>query len=156
MGKKIIITESQYNVLLEQNNSFVESLYGRMKNNKLFKKIENLYDENLNVFVSKVISEFPMFKKMEKQIYNIVDKTSKNPESFLSKNLNKVQDINIADLQEQDISVIGPYESPFPPMRDRILLAIIFFMIIIVVYMRQEFRRLKKSIAKQSQSTEQK
>ena len=39
MGKKYIITENQYNVILEQHNSVITNLYNRVKEKPIVKKI---------------------------------------------------------------------------------------------------------------------
>ena len=97
MGKKYIITENQYNVILEQDNSFVTSLYNRVKNKPIIKKIESLYDENVSTFIDNVISNFSVLNNKGQILKNEVKKTLSNPESFLQKNYKEIENNRIQE-----------------------------------------------------------
>ena len=97
MGKKYIITENQYNVLLEQENSFVTSLYNRVKNKPIIKKIESLYDENVSTFIDNIVSNFSVLKNKGQILKNEVKKSLTDPESFLQKNYKEIENNQIQE-----------------------------------------------------------
>jgi hypothetical protein len=101
MGKKYIISESQYNLILEQKNSFAVSLYNRIKNKPIVKKIEGLYDSNLSKFVDNVVKSFPTLKNKETVITNELKKGLQEPETFLQNNQKSIENISSGQIQEQ-------------------------------------------------------
>jgi len=106
MGTKYIISESQYNFILEQQNSFVTSLYNRIKNKPFVKKIESLYDPNLSKFVDNVVSGFPALKNKKELLSKELEKGLQNPEEFLKRNQGGINKIETNQIQEQAIAIL--------------------------------------------------
>jgi len=107
MGKKYIITESQYNVLLEQENSFVNSFYNKIKDKPIVKKIESLSDPNFKTFVSNVIKEFPKLKNKEQLFISKGMELLQNPKDFFIKNKKGVEKMLESQLSEQVSDIVG-------------------------------------------------
>ncbi len=105
MGKKYIISESQYNIILEQKNSFVTTIYNRIKNKPFVKKIESLYDPNLSKFIDNVVSIFPTLKSKKELLSQELEKGLQNPEEFLKKNQGGINKIETNQIQEQAIAI---------------------------------------------------
>jgi hypothetical protein len=106
MGTKYIISESQYNFILEQQNSFVMSLYNRIKNKPFVKKIESLYDPNLSKFIDNVVSNFPNLKNKKEILSKELEKGLQNPEEFLKRNQGGINKIESNQIQEQIAPII--------------------------------------------------
>lgn len=103
MGKKYIITENQYNVILEQDNSVITNLYNRVKEKPIVKKIESLLDPDFKTFMNNVVKEFPQLKDKEQSFLSQGLKILSNPEDFIIKNQKEVDKILEEQLVEQAV-----------------------------------------------------
>lgn len=105
MKKVIRLTETELTTIIkkviqEQQNSTLNKILNRVKNNPTFKKIQSLYDKDVNKFVSNVVNAFPKLKNKQTDLLNLVNQGLKNPEAFASKHENELNQQNI---QEQAV-----------------------------------------------------
>jgi hypothetical protein len=109
MKKVIRLSESDLikivkKVLKEQSaekKSIGDSLYLKIKNKPIVKKIESVYDPNPKVFVSNVLRLFPTFKKNESIILKKYENSIKNADDFLKDQEANINSFIDNKLQEQ-------------------------------------------------------
>ena len=118
MGQRLIISEEEKinilakhvseKLLKEDKSSFIQTLYDRIKNRPVVKKIEIAYDPDLSKFVKNVVSAFPNLKKNESVLLQKVQSGQENPESFISNNQTDVEKTISNQIQEQlGVFVLG-------------------------------------------------
>jgi hypothetical protein len=82
------------------------SIYNRIKNKPIVKKLESLSDPNFSKFVSNVVREFPKFKGKEQELSSKGLTLLKNPENFIQSNQGQIDKIANSQLTEQIASQI--------------------------------------------------
>lgn len=106
MGNRLIITEEEkknilflYEQQLPQNNLNV--LYNKIKDKPIVKKIESLYDDDLNKFLNNVVNAFPKFKGKQNDMMSKLKEFMSNPDSVVRQYGKDIETHVGSQLQEQ-------------------------------------------------------
>lgn len=115
MEKRIIITEeerSRISNLHLLNEGILGKLMNRIKNSKIYKKVEKAYDPNPQTFVQNIIKEMPKLEKVKDQLNQKISEISKMSDEEKQKYLEK----NNVDLERgiKDIDVKLNEQKPLP------------------------------------------
>ena len=126
MKKNFLITEeekksilSKYygeKVVLEQEKTMSEKIYGLIKNLPLVKKIEKSYDPDIKQHILNLVKISPKLKNKEKELLSQVKDEGQSSEELAKKLNSEISNLNQSKLNEQAAGGVyaGHYLSQIP------------------------------------------
>ena len=106
MGQRLIITEEEkkdilflYEQQLPQNT--LNAIYNKIKDKPIVKKIESLYDNDINKFLNNVVNAFPKFKGNQNEMMSKLKELMSNPDSVVKQYGKDIQTLVGNQIQEQ-------------------------------------------------------
>lgn len=106
MGQRLIITEEEkkdilflYEQQLPQN--ILNAIYNKIKDKPIVKKIESLYDNDINKFLNNVVNAFPKFKGNQNEMMSKLKELMSNPDSVVKQYGKDIQTLVGNQIQEQ-------------------------------------------------------